>query len=161
MEEATCNTCSLSKPLVEMLERKTRKGLSFYSCCLKCHKARIKRYYNNNRQARIIAMKLYNDRRVALEGGRVRQRGQTKWVEAKAFLSWLKEAPCRGCQKTFPSYVMDFDHVHGEKLFGISQVIGHAVSADVLWEEIQKCEIVCSNCHRIRTYNRKHGILQL
>jgi hypothetical protein len=48
----------------------------------------------------------------------------------------------------FPIYVMDFDHVNGGKKFGIS---GHRHGFKGLIEEIKKCDVVCANCHRIRT----------
>jgi predicted HNH restriction endonuclease len=50
---------------------------------------------------------------------------------------------------------MDFDHRPGEtKAFEISQMLGK-VSMETLEAEIAKCDIVCANCHRIRTHRRK------
>lgn len=73
----------------------------------------------------------------------------------RARLDALKAVPCGDCKGTFPPECMDFDHVRGEKLFGI------AVNMNISWErleaEIAKCEIVCANCHRIRT---KKGALR-
>jgi len=65
----------------------------------------------------------------------------------------LKSKPCTDCGCVFPYYVMDFDHKEGhEKLFEISQMRRH--SKELVLLEIQKCDLVCSNCHRIRTFNR-------
>ncbi len=47
---------------------------------------------------------------------------------------------------------MDFDHVRGEKKFNLGSVLALNVSAEILDEEIAKCDIVCANCHRIRTH---------
>lgn len=70
------------------------------------------------------------------------------------FLRTLKEStPCTDCNNYYPYYVMDFDHVIGEKYFGIANHSGK--SLDDLKEEISKCEIVCANCHRIRTHLRR------
>lgn len=63
-------------------------------------------------------------------------------------------AYCKDCNKQYPYYVLDFDHIKDKKF-----TIGHfykASSKEKLLEEISKCELVCSNCHRIRTHNRKH-----
>jgi len=46
---------------------------------------------------------------------------------------------------------MDFDHVHGEKDGDISQ-LRWRVGAARLEAEIAKCEVVCANCHRERSY---------
>lgn len=50
---------------------------------------------------------------------------------------------------------MDFDHV-GDKAFNIATAI------DKRWSEIQaeikKCDVVCANCHRIRTYTRLQAV---
>jgi hypothetical protein len=47
---------------------------------------------------------------------------------------------------------MDFDHV-GEKQKEISGLI-FTHSTRRLVAEIDKCEVVCANCHRVRTYQR-------
>jgi len=51
---------------------------------------------------------------------------------------------------------MDFDHVRGKKLFELSvTAILNARSMEAIEAEAAKCDIVCSNCHRIRTFTRK------
>lgn len=49
---------------------------------------------------------------------------------------------------------MDFDHVRGKKKAGIS-ALAHAGDLKSLLEELKKCEMVCANCHRIRTDLRR------
>ncbi len=49
---------------------------------------------------------------------------------------------------------MDFDHVRGQKHKNVAELIS-TLSKKKIDEEIAKCEIVCSNCHRVRTHNRK------
>lgn len=65
-----------------------------------------------------------------------------------------KKAPCTDCKTTYPPYVMDFDHIpeKGEKSFGLN--LAHAHTLDEVVAEMAKCEVVCYNCHRVRTYNR-------
>ena len=70
-------------------------------------------------------------------------------------IAWLKARPCLDCDGVFPPECMDFDHVpgRGSKLFelGFSSMGRSQVSVD---SEIAKCDLVCSNCHRIRTRKR-------
>jgi hypothetical protein len=49
---------------------------------------------------------------------------------------------------------MDFDHVTGEKIQSISRLSRGSGGKKKLLEELKKCELVCSNCHRIRTHER-------
>jgi hypothetical protein len=68
----------------------------------------------------------------------------------------IKMQPCADCKIQYPPCVMDFDHISGVKAFNISKVTTY--SLERVLEEIAKCEIVCSNCHRLRTYTRLKNI---
>jgi len=65
-----------------------------------------------------------------------------------------KNVPCADCGGTFPYYVMDLDHREGEtKVASVSQmVISHGIAK--IREELEKCDVVCANCHRERTQVR-------
>lgn len=63
-----------------------------------------------------------------------------------------KSLPCTDCKLTWPWFVMDFDHVRGKKRFNLAD--GHRKSSSALKLELAKCDLVCSNCHRIRTHKR-------
>lgn len=59
---------------------------------------------------------------------------------------------CGFSGKEFP-HVLDFDHKKGSiKKFNIGSWPKNILSIKALREEIEKCELVCANCHRIRTF---------
>lgn len=63
--------------------------------------------------------------------------------------------PCMDCGVQYPPYVMDFDHRPGEtKKYNVSHTAQFS-SMVALLEEVEKCDIVCANCHRIRTWHRQ------
>ena len=70
----------------------------------------------------------------------------------RALIRGVKNQPCKDCGKRYPYYVMDFDHVEGVKSFNLGTVLARQCGASKVIEEIVKCDIVCSNCHRERTY---------
>lgn len=61
------------------------------------------------------------------------------------------KTPCTDCNIQYPHYVMEFDHCRGNKLGGVTFMVG---SWKQFFEELSKCDIVCANCHAIRTYRR-------
>jgi len=68
----------------------------------------------------------------------------------------LKEAPCMDCGGEFPYPVMDFDHRPGEiKLGNVAEMVSRNVALERILDEIKKCDLVCANCHRIRTAVRE------
>ena len=74
----------------------------------------------------------------------------------RALIDSFKSVPCMDCGEVYPPYVMDFDHrPENEKSFTISKSLN--VDLEKLMMEIEKCDVVCSNCHRMRTHNRKNG----
>lgn len=70
-----------------------------------------------------------------------------------------KSIKCMDCGKEYPWYVMDYDHVRGIKKFNLSVAASKYRKLDSIIEEMAKCDIVCSNCHRERTFNRKKALV--
>ena len=69
----------------------------------------------------------------------------------KALLKKLKDKPCMDCGVKYPHYVMDFDHRDPEtKTKNISRML--TTSVKTIMDEVAKCDLVCANCHRERTY---------
>lgn len=66
-----------------------------------------------------------------------------------------KRQPCADCRRSFSYYVMDLDHVRGDKVCNVSLMVSMGFSDEEIETEIAKCDAVCSNCHRERTYQRK------
>lgn len=58
---------------------------------------------------------------------------------------------CKDCGYCGHPDALEFDHLRDKK-FTIAE--GRR-NVDKLLEEIEKCEVVCANCHRIRTANRR------
>ncbi len=73
-------------------------------------------------------------------------------AKIRALVRDRKNVPCADCGQRYHYCVMDFDH-RENKIFNIS-TMAHAVSMKKLLEEIDKCDVVCSNCHRVRTFQR-------
>lgn len=79
-------------------------------------------------------------------------------AQRKRTKEWMDEIkakiPCSDCGQSFPPVCMDWDHSpDSKKLDGIANMVakGHRKQAEA---EIKKCELVCSNCHRLRTSSR-------
>ena len=73
----------------------------------------------------------------------------------RAFIDSLKAKPCFDCKGTFHPFVMDFDHRGGEaKRFNVSAAIPLGLSLETISEEVAKCDVICANCHRLRTLAR-------
>lgn len=71
------------------------------------------------------------------------------------FLSQYKEdRGCMDCGEMYPYFILQFDHVNG-KDFQISNHSRHTGSLEKIKQEVEKCEVVCGNCHALRTYIRR------
>lgn len=70
-----------------------------------------------------------------------------------------KARPCTDCGGTFPPCAMDFDHLR-DKVATVSRLVGTGGSIERVRSEIEKCDLVCANCHRIRTWKRRQHTSQ-
>jgi hypothetical protein len=70
----------------------------------------------------------------------------------REIVAHFKSQPCADCGGTFPPWAMDFDHV-AQKTGEVSKFV-YTYGTERLLAEIRNCDVVCSNCHRERTYRR-------
>ena len=85
--------------------------------------------------------------------GQIRSRRKRMRQEnTEKLWAYLSLHPCVDCGVADPR-VLEFDHLR-EKRDSVSRLRGSYDWA-VIEAEIQKCEVVCANCHRIRTYRRQ------
>jgi hypothetical protein len=129
-----CSKCQLEKDESEFHRNKRYKNGYSYVCnsCKKEYQADWYKRHHSEQYARI---------------------NNTKQKIAD-YVKYLKETtPCADCGNFYPYYVMDFDHVRGNKKFNLAHAKLHGFNKVKL--ELEKCEIVCANCHRIRTYSKQ------
>jgi hypothetical protein len=75
--------------------------------------------------------------------------------KAKAYVIDVKSTNhCKDCGVHHPFYVLQFDHVRGVKEFDLWRAGDSVCSLKRIQDEIDKCDIVCANCHSVRTYKR-------
>lgn len=133
-----CTLCKKESPYSEFNKRaRSKDGLQ--NVCRTCNQNRSRKYYADN----------VNKHRQTIK---VRQASQK--LKLRNIILKIKQAPCTDCKVNYPYYVMDFDHVRGTKKYDISSMASRGGKIEHLLDEISKCELVCSNCHRIRTWNR-------
>ena len=54
--------------------------------------------------------------------------------------------------------ILDFDHLPGHrKVMDVSRMVRLGYAWEKVVEEINKCQLICSNCHRLRTFFRRMG----
>ncbi len=135
-----CSKCNKNLNLDLFYQRKsgTRSG-EYYDRCKNCMMARGKIYYHLN-----------HDRQLKLALVRTKK----SYYKKRAIIESLKNVPCSDCGIVYPTCVMDFDHKdRSEKINSVSHMLRDPL--DCIMKEISKCDIVCANCHRIRTYKYK------
>ena len=118
------------------------KGLRHHTCSSCRCKYDMKRY--ENPEAR------------QLRAASVAKASKKRRAQLKSIVDEIKSnSPCVDCGGSFHPVAMDFDHVRGTKKYGIAEMVGDRKSWDKIQKEIDKCELRCANCHRIKTYEEQ------
>lgn len=133
-----CSKCKKSKSNSSFARNRTRKD-GYHSSCKSCHKNWSRVHYEQNKD-------YYKEK-----GNRNRTKTRD---EMRKLIRKLKSVPCTDCGKKYPYYVMDFDHVRGKKVLEIPHMVARQAPRERILKEIKKCDVVCANCHRIRTHAR-------
>ena len=134
MDTKKCPNCAETKP-VSAFGLKNRERQLLQSWCRDCERVYKTDWYVRHRQQHIDHVRV--------------QRAATKVANRIRLLAYLVEHPCVDCGES-NLVVLDFDHLR-DKRWSIT----YMVSAGFLWStietEIARCQVLCSNCHRIKT----------
>jgi hypothetical protein len=135
-----CSRCLEVKPASEFSMRGSSGGRPD-TYCRPCRSEYGKEHYALNRRRYIDQTRVRNRRR---------------YEERTAFLvDYFKQNVCTDCGESDP-VVLEFDHLR-DKEFDIASGIHYRSWIKVL-AEIEKCEVVCANCHRRRTVRRRGAV---
>jgi hypothetical protein len=130
-ETRCCSRCKEEKPLTDF-GKESRGRAQYY--CRQCRSVYHREHYLRNKRDYISSAKRRVERMLEV-------------------MRAAKAMPCADCGVQYPFYVMDFDHREGEdKLGNVTRL--RYMAEETLRAEISKCDIVCANCHRERTWKR-------
>jgi len=89
-----------------------------------------------------------------------KERDRLRKLALKDLVRAKKDKPCVDCGVKYPFYVMQFDHTDpSQKVANVNRLVANRSMKKAL-AEIEKCEVVCANCHSIRTYFQNVRVAQ-
>lgn len=136
----TCTKCGEKKDVECFAWRSFRKGLRHW-ICKDCHKVVRRTYYENNK-------KRVNDRVHA------RRDALTAWVR-----SLKLDFECKDCGIEEP-IVLEFHHRDPKtKERSISRMANLGWGKAKILKEIEKCDVLCKNCHAIVHYRLRASVV--
>lgn len=129
----TCCKCHLPLPLVDFKPNKTKKD-GLQSQCISCQKAYRRLHYEANK-------------------GKYIKKSKARRAE---FIAWWQDFKrglvCEYCGEDHPA-ALDFHHDNpAEKEGNVSTLVANENKTKLL-EEVAKCRVLCSNCHRKLHYD--------
>lgn len=128
-----CSRCGGAKPLAAF----HRRGNGRQAWCKACVREWDAAYHQRMRSIRYVQRKL-------------RHRKTLDWLT-----EYKRSRACTDCGGFFHPAAMTFDHLPGSVKRGdVSDLLCHGMLRSGL-AEIAKCELVCANCHAVRTFVRR------
>lgn len=120
-----CNKCGIEKELIQF----NRKNNGYQSFCKECNSTYLKQHYVNNK-------KYY-----------INKNNKRKYVISNWFKKFKSTLKCEICGENDIA-CLDFHHIDkNEKEYNIAYLSKFG-SLSKLKNEISKCKVLCSNCHR-------------
>jgi hypothetical protein len=86
---------------------------------------------------------------------RLRPLQEARVARCRVVLNDLKRAPCTDCGGRFPPICMHYDHRDWRTKQRPVATWTSAGALRQMLEEIERCDLVCANCHAIRTGARR------
>lgn len=133
-----CSKCRILKSLDDFYPRyKKNPSLGRASSCAECCRKKKHSDYRKDIQ---------KSRANSIEDSKIRRDRNNLFI-----LEHKKKNPCCECGETDP-LVLDFDHKDpSTKRFNISDAVPRKYGLPIIQTEINKCVVLCANCHRRKT----------
>lgn len=131
----TCTKCKKEKSLEDFAFKNKAKNIR-RACCKECISVIDKeRYYKD-----LIAFRKKRNKEVKARHVR----------NMKYIIDFLKRNPCIDCGEN--NFIcLDFDHKNQKNKTENISMLSRCASIERIQKEIDKCDVRCANCHRIRT----------
>ncbi len=131
-----CKSCNEDKPISEFSFKNKSKG-TLNSKCRVCRNAYVKTHYKQNKRQYLDRNKRYLPEKIE----------KTKMM----FCEYLSNHKCLHCGES-DIRTFEFDHRNPtEKVHNVYTMLSQGVSWKKILLEIDKCDVLCSNCHKKRT----------
>lgn len=136
--EKKCTKCHVIQP-IENFPWKNQILGKRHVVCKTCTAERSKRLYSEDRTSQL--------ERVRINNQRYRQ------IAREFVLAYLLTHPCSECGERDPR-VLEFHH-EADKDNEVSRLMGRGASLEALKAEMDKCRVLCANCHRKLTSDER------
>lgn len=112
--------------------------------------------------SQVIELSKLEHRRKKLSDNPNTSRSRRRYAVRQKWLIEFKNKPCADCSNEYPWFCMDLDHrepdlkcrQRGNSLIkNISDAL-RRLPLRLFMEEVDKCDVVCANCHRLREFAR-------
>ena len=131
-----CTMCK-QKQSYDNYHKCAAKDDGYFTICKDCRKIATIKYQKKNKEKITAYKKQY-------------RKDFTKWAR-----KFKENKPCTDCNQIFHFSAMQWDHLPKyKKHIDLAQIM----PKEKFLEEIKKCELVCANCHSVRTYNRREKL---
>jgi len=129
-----CTLCKKQKLVADFNKKSSAKD-GRQNVCRICNSEVAKNHYSDNEQKRKEVIYAARDKRRK---------------EARLFILEKLKSGCVVCSEKDP-IVLDFDHCCGDKKYNLSKMVRDGMSITKIKNELDKCQVLCSNCHRRKT----------
>ena len=134
-----CRTCGEEKAEEQFSWRWQAQSVR-QKVCKACRKIEISQWYERHKEEHVLNVRKNTDAQ--------------RQVLREYIRAYLVQHPCVECGES-DLVVLEFDHL-SDKERAISEMVARGVSIEKLQREIEKCQVLCANCHRRKTTKERH-----
>jgi hypothetical protein len=133
-----CVTCQEWKDEEEFNWRYKSLGIR-HPTCRECHKPFRKNWYQGNKERHLEQVKA--------------RKQETRKAAREYVWNYLLAHPCTECRERDPR-VLEFHHREGKER-AVSEMVADGYPISKIQAEIDKCDVLCANCHRKKTMDER------